>query len=214
MAMARASKKGKRPAKRGADIPRHKVFISFHVADVEFKDQFLKIIEGHAVDKSVHDDDIDDTNLKVARIRQIIRDEFIADATVTVVLVGANTWQRKHVDWEIGSSIKKTKHNDRCGLIGILLPSHPNNRAKSTKSNLLPPRLADNMRGDDPYAKLYRWPENPSAVEISEWIYEANLRRKGDPPDNGRIHYADNRSGNWSTGWQRGKGYPESFLLD
>ena len=59
-------------------------------------------------------------------IRQQIRDNFIRDATVTVVLIGPCTWQRKHVDWEIGSSLRKTKRNSRCGLLGILLPNHPN----------------------------------------------------------------------------------------
>ena len=198
-------------AKRKPRIPRHKVFVSFHVADLKYKDLFLKLIEGHAVDKSVHDDDIDDTNLKVARIRQIIRDEFIADATVTVVLIGTNTWQRKHVDWEIGSSIKKTKHNDRCGIVGILLPSHPNHRSTSIKSNLLPPRLTDNMQGDNPYAKLYKWPDDPSGIEIRKWIHEAFLRRKGVPPNNGRVHFGENQSGSWSTGWQQPKDYPERF---
>lgn len=201
-------------ARRRPKIPRHKVFVSFHEADIEYKNQFLRLIEGHAVDKSVHDDDIDDTNLKVARIRQIIRDEFIADATVTVVLVGTNTWQRKHVDWEIGSSIKKTNHNDRCGLVSILLPSHPNHRANSIKSNLLPPRLADNMRGDDPYAELYKWPGDPSPIEIRKWIHEAFLRRKGVPPNNGRAQYAENRTGSWSTGWQPSKNPPERFDFD
>ena len=186
--------------------------MSFHVADIEFKERFAKLLEGHAIDKSVHDDDIDDMNLKVARIRQIIRDDFIADATVTVVLVGKNTWQRKHVDWEIGSSIKKTKHNDRCGIVGILLPSHPNHRSRSIKSNLLPPRLADNMRGDNPYAKLYRWPENPSGIEIRNWIHEAYLRCKGTPPNNGRLHFGKNQSGSWSTGWQPSRDFPERFI--
>ena len=199
--------------KRKPTVPRHKVFVSFHVADIEYKNQFLKLIEGHAVDKSVHDDDIDDTNLKVARIRQIIRDEFIAEATVTVVLVGTNTWQRKHADWEISSSIKKTEHNDRCGIVGILLPSHPNHRSTSIKSNLLPPRLADNMRGNDPYAKLYKWPDDPTGIEIREWIHEAFLRRKCVQTDNGRIHFGENQSGGWSEGWQRPKDYPERFIF-
>ena len=77
------------------------------------------------VDKSVEDGDIDDDNLATETIRQKIRDDFIADATVTVVLIGPCSWQRKHVDWEIGSSLRDTKKNSRCGLLGILLPNHP-----------------------------------------------------------------------------------------
>lgn len=74
--------------------PKHKAFISFHhKKDVDYKghletewgDQF----DGF-VPNSVKDGDID-PSLPADRIRQIIRDDFIADATVTVVLVGEGT---------------------------------------------------------------------------------------------------------------------------
>ena len=81
------------------------------------------MMEYDIVERSVGDGDIED-NLRVETIRRRIRDEFIADATVTVVLIGPATWQRKHVDWEIGSSLRATRTNSRCGLLGILLPSH------------------------------------------------------------------------------------------
>ena len=100
---------------------RHKVFISYHHdEDQEYKERFVRMMEGNVVDKSVEDGDIDDQNMKTTTIRQKIRDEFIADATVTVVLIGHCTWQRKHVDWEIGSSLRKTKKNPRCGPVGYL----------------------------------------------------------------------------------------------
>ena len=97
----------------------------------------------HIVDKSVEDGDIG-SGLKTDTIRGRIRDEFIADATVTVVLVGRCTWQRKHVDWEIGSSLRDTTNNPRCGLLGIWLPAHPDYGSKQYRPRLLPPRLADN----------------------------------------------------------------------
>lgn len=82
--------------------PRHKVFISFHHEDQSYKDSFADLMENDIVDHSVDDGDIDDDNLSTETIRQKIRDDFIRDATVTVVLIGRCTWQRKHVDWEIG----------------------------------------------------------------------------------------------------------------
>lgn len=88
---------------------RDKVFISFHHEDQFYKDQFVEMMGDDIVDQSVEDGDIDDDNLSTETIRQKIRDEFIRDATVTVVLIGPCTWQRKHVDWEIGSSLRKTK---------------------------------------------------------------------------------------------------------
>ncbi len=200
-------------ARRRQRAPRHKIFVSFHDANMEEKDRFLNLIDGHAVDKSVHDDDIDDTNSRVARVRQRIRDDFIADATVTVVLIGTNTWQRKHVDWEIGASVSKTENNDRCGLLGILLPSHPNHNARSIRSSLLPPRLVDNLQGEDPYAKLYKLPDNPSALQLRQWIHDAYLRRRGHPPNNSRLPFGNNRSGGWATGWQPSNRIPERIYF-
>ena len=99
-------------------FPRRKVFISFYNDDQDYKDRFVQKARNVIVDKSVDTGRIDDTSLKVATIRQRIRDDYIRDATVTIVLIGPCTWQRKHVDWEIGSSLRKTKKNPRCGLLG------------------------------------------------------------------------------------------------
>ena len=64
--------------------PRHKVFISFHHADQVYKEHFSLMMGNDIVDESVGDGDIDDESLSTDRIRQIIRDDFIRDATVTV----------------------------------------------------------------------------------------------------------------------------------
>ena len=128
--------------------PRHKVFVSYHHDDQAYKDDFIRAMGGSFIDKSVDDGDIDDTNLATETIRQKIRDEFIADATVTLVLIGPCTWQRKHVDWEIGSSLRDTKNNPRCGLLGVLLPNHPYSQNRQCNPLLtprqIPRRLVDN----------------------------------------------------------------------
>ena len=104
---------------------RRKVFVSYyHQEDQEYKDRFIGMMSDHIVDKSVDTGDIIDRGLPVDETRRRIRDEYIADATVTVVLIGRCTWQRKHVDWEISASLSDTSHNDRCGLLGIRLPTH------------------------------------------------------------------------------------------
>ena len=87
---------------------RHKVFVSFHEKDRKYRKLFAEHMGADVVDKSVGDGDID-PELKVDTTRGKIRDEFIADATVAVVLVGRCTWQRKYVDWEIGSSLRDTR---------------------------------------------------------------------------------------------------------
>lgn len=191
---------------------RHKVFISFYHDDQTYKDLFVRMMEDDIVDKSVEDGDIDDANLKTDTIRQKIRDDFIADATVTVVLAGPCTWQRKHVDWEIGSSLRDTEKNPRCGLLGILLPNHPNYSTMQRNPRLIPPRLADNCTGSNPYAVVYKWPAinhwspawqvEQAARAIRGWIHKAFQRRKGPSPTNSYPQFKRNRSGNCSAGWQ------------
>ena len=179
--------------------PRHRVFISFHHEDQAHKDWFVRMMGDDIVDESVEDGDIDD-NIATDTIRQRIRDNFIRDATVTIVLIGSCTWQRKHVDWEIGSSLRATRLNSRCGMLGILLPNHPNAGASRYSLKLVPPRLADNVSGNDPYALVYNWSNN--ATEIRSWVHRAFERRSGTPPNNGRTQFRRNRSGSCGDGWR------------
>ena len=180
--------------------PRHKVFISFHHEDQAYKDWFIQMMGDDIVDESVGDGDIDDDNLATETIRQRIRDDFIRDATVTIVLIGPCTWQRKHVDWEIGSSLRATRLNSRCGLLGILLPNHPNAGAERFSLKLVPPRVADNVGGDDPYAVVHNW--SNATNDIRGWIHRAFDRRSGTAPDNSRRQYRYNGSGPCSDGWR------------
>ena len=175
-----------------AKTPRHRVFISFHEQDIKYKEKFVHMMGKRIVDRSVDTGNIDDTGRKTDTVRQKIRDEYIRDATVTIVLIGPCTWQRKHVDWEIGSSLRDTRLNSRCGLLGILLPNHPNYKTRRIDTHLIPPRLADNSKGDDPYARVYRWPEPWTPAKIGEWIDRAFLRRKGTPPTNKRDSFGRN----------------------
>ena len=73
------------------------------------------------IDKSVDTGDIDDS-LPDERIREIIRDGYLRDSTVTIVLVGEDTKRRKHVDWEIYSSMFDGKVNKKSGILVVNLP--------------------------------------------------------------------------------------------
>ena len=187
---------------------RHKVFVSYHHAnDQKYKNEFVRMMGDDIVDKSVEDGDIDDDNLATETVRQKIRDDFISDATVTIVLIGPCTWQRKHVDWEIGSSLRQTKKNPRCGLLGIMLPNHPDFNKKTYTPCLIPPRLADNCKGEAAYARIYDWPSQDCRLSqqatdrIRQWIHKAFKRRTGTPPDNRRDQFGRNRTGSCSDGW-------------
>ncbi len=103
----------------------HKVFISYHHEnDQMYKDALISWnnLARQFIDKSVDTGDIDD-NLSDERIRVKIRDEYLQDSTVTIVLVGTETKFRKHVDWEIYSSMYDGPVNKKSGIVVVLLPS-------------------------------------------------------------------------------------------
>ena len=188
------------------DIPKHKVFISYYQEDdEEYKRRLVKALDSKAIDKSVSPGDIHDESLPLDEIRRRIRNDHIADATVTIVLIGPCTWQRKHVDWEISASIVDRQNNQRCGLLGILLPTHPDFSKCPEDRNLrlIPPRLARNIGGDNPFTVIYDWPKNGLSRKVLPKIHTAFLRRKKSPwPDNSLTMFADNRRGDCQRGWQ------------
>ena len=188
------------------EVPRHKVFISyFHQDDQEYKNRLIQALESKSVDKSVSQGDIHDEGLPLDEIRRRIRDDHIADATVTIVLIGPCTWQRKHVDWEISASIIDRRNNLRCGLLGILLPTHPDfpKHPEERNPHLIPPRLANNIKGPDPFAVIYDWPNHGLSKKLLPKIHKAFLRRNKTPwPNDGRELFKNNRSGNCRKGWQ------------
>ncbi len=187
------------------ETPRHKVFISyFHEDDQKYKDRLVQALDDRSVDKSVSQGDVHDEGLRLDEIRRRIRDDHIADATVTIILIGPCTWQRKHVDWEISASLIHRPNNRRCGLLGLLLPTHPDHSkgAKERNPRLIPPRLARNIEGKSPFAAIYDWPRSGLAKKVLPKIHAAYLRRNKTPwPDDSLELFARNRSGECSNGW-------------
>jgi len=102
----------------------HKVFISHHHRnDQGYKEALVGFGEKFSifVDRSVDTGDIPD-DWTDERIRRAIGDEYLRDSTVSIVLVGRETRRRKHVDWEIHSSMYDGPVNKRSGIVVINLP--------------------------------------------------------------------------------------------
>ena len=168
--------------------------MSYHHANDQYYknlfDNLFSNIYDIMVSKSVQIGDID-SNLPTERIRQKIRDEYLRDSTVTVVLIGSETWKRKHVDWEIGSSIRQTEYSSRSGLLGIVLPTYPRKDLTKYDPYTIPPRLYDNVKSN--FAQIYNWNDNSFVVQ--KWIHDAFERRNKIIPDNSFPSFMNNRSG-------------------
>jgi hypothetical protein len=74
------------------------------------------------IDVSVNSGEIDDEHMTDEEIRVTVRDDYLSDSTVTIVLVGLETRFRKHVDWELFSSMWDGPVNKKSGIILVTLP--------------------------------------------------------------------------------------------
>lgn len=127
-----------------------RVFVSYHHGgDQNYYDAFSKtfcdtydIITDNSLERKVDSDDVD-------YVMRRIRENYITGSSCTIVLVGAETWGRKYVDWEIKSTLDK-QH----GLIGVQLPTL---LPGSSGTVSVPDRLNDNIHSK--FALWITWAE-------------------------------------------------------
>ena len=131
-----------------------KVFISFYNKDIEAKQKLLQLNNQHQifVEGSVDTGGItDDLTDETSRLK--IRDEYLRDSSVTIVLFGNETSRRKHVDWEIGSSMIDSIKSKKSGIIVIILDSliSENNSLIPTEKirKMVSPEMLESQWGKD-----------------------------------------------------------------
>ena len=160
-----------------------KCFISYHAEDKAEVDNFTSRFKGEFIlrGSDMDQDIIDSTDSDYVMRR--IREKFLADSTVTIVLVGECTWARRYVDWEVQASLRKPSIGSPNGLVAIQL--------NSTGTNL-PERVQTNVKSG--YAKFYKYPA--SSVDLNVIIEEAFRARTTlqDKIVNPRDKFSNNRS--------------------
>lgn len=156
------------------NIEKRKTFISYyHHDDQYYRDRFENLFGDLIISKSVDDGDID-SDVSTEYIKQLIQKDYLSDTTILVVLVGPKTKCRKHIDWEISGALDQKVGDHYAGLIGILLPEHPDyGPNKKYNPDNLPARLAANLKSG--YASLYDWTED--RVNVQNYIEAAFVRR-------------------------------------
>ena len=146
----------------------HKVFVSYHhQRDQLYKEALVEFGEQHSVfvDRSVDTNDIPD-EWTDQQIRREIRDKYLRDSTVTIVLVGGETSRRKHVDWEIHSSMYDGSVNRRSGIMVINLPevSGPVHCPHGDEEKGLYPDITSWMHVDGRAEYRRRYPYMPDRI--------------------------------------------------
>ncbi len=152
-------------------MPKRKVFISYHHDDQREVDEFIDRFsrrESIFIPKMLGSggmgtDLINSTN--PTYVMSQIRQRYLQDSTVTIVLVGSCTHSRRYVDWELKASLTQGTYTPN-GVMGIILPSQGGNAD-------LPSRLNDNWNEGNTncYAKYWIYPR--SSGELAGWIEDA-----------------------------------------
>lgn len=155
---------------------RRKVFVSYHHGgDQAYYDEFSKFF--HDQFEAVFDNSIvrrfDSDNVNY--VMQRIRDNHLTGTSCTIVLIGAQTHQRKYVDWEIKATLAK-QH----GLLGIVLPTHVLNPSGQI---VVPDRFLDNYTSG--YAVWTRWQD--LTIQGFTWLLETAIAKPKALIDNSRV---------------------------
>lgn len=155
---------------------RRKVFISYHEADTTAVEDFIKAFgpegEGVFTHKAVglfgQGDFVDSTDPKY--VMQRIREKYLEDSTVTIVLLGHCTHSRRYVDWELKASLTQPALGLPNGVMGIVLPS------LGAEAHL-PDRFQENWAQghNNCYATLWQYPT--SGAVLRTWIEDAYAAR-------------------------------------
>jgi MTH538 TIR-like domain (DUF1863) len=162
------------------NTPRRKCFISYHHADEAEVSSFVRtfdhgrnllIVRGLGTDMPGDVVNSTDTDYVMRRIREL----YIKDSTVTLVMLGKCTWARRYVDWEIQASLYQREGTHPNGLLAIKLPSFPANGSHPDRFNKN--LLTDENKKDwgDCYARHMSYPT--SEQQLVDEIEEAYGRR-------------------------------------
>ncbi len=150
---------------------RRTVFISHYKGDHDEVERFINNFKSVFIPKVLgandNDNFIDSTNTDY--VMNQIREKYLLDSTVTIVLIGKCTHSRRYVDWEIKSSLRQGSYTPN-GLLGILLPS-------AGDGAHLPPRFRDNWQTGkvNCYARYRYYPSTEE--QLRQWIEDAYLSR-------------------------------------
>lgn len=149
-------------------MTKRKVFVSYHHGgDQAYYNAFSRAFDStyETITDNSLERKVDSENVEYVMRR--IREGYITGSSCTVILVGAQTYTRKYVDWEIKATLDKDH-----GLIGVRLPTAVTG---SEGKVVVPGRLHDNIVSG--YAVWTSWEEiTGSADACRRHIEDANAR--------------------------------------
>lgn len=161
----------------------HKCFLSYNASDKAAVDDFVSKFSGSFIRRGIKmEDDIIDSN-NTDYVMRRIRELYLKDSTVTIVLIGKCTWARRFVDWEVQASLRNPEDGYPNGLVAIQLWD-------SYKT--LPNRVELNV--DSGYSKFYNYPSSSKSLEnIIDEAWDARFDKQN-LIENPRDRFSYNRT--------------------
>ncbi len=153
---------------------KRKVFVSYSHLDDSIVEGFVnswayrenvfipKVVGVRDTDNFINSDDTEYVMSK-------IRDNYVGDSSVTIVLIGACTHSRRYVDWEIKASLRQAADGLPNGLLAILL--------SGLNAAVLPERLRANWNAQDRSCYARYRPVPSTAEQLAGWIEDAYQAR-------------------------------------
>ena len=162
-----------------SDVIRRKVFISYFKGDKPWVDALVRdygqqgtgVFIPRVVGVKDEDDFVNSDNPDY--IISAIRERYIQDTSVTILIIGQCTHSRKYIDWEIKSSLRQPVKGMPNGLLGLAV-APPKDPFGNPIWHVLPERFSINYKDKRPdlsYAQYRTWPTN--AAELRKWIEES-----------------------------------------
>lgn len=161
------------------DLTRHTCFVSYHDADFSEVESFVRQFGSEFIFRCIGVSEQDGFigSLDEEYIKSRIREQILVDSTVTIVLIGSQTWHRRFCDWEIAASLVAVPSRPRNGMLAVPLPSMEN-RA------VLPERIRDNyVAGDDEESYVIYESYPPTADALRRGINRAHAARSDESRD-------------------------------
>lgn len=176
---------------------RRKCFISYHHADENEVHRFINTYDHlhnvfiyRGLGLGIASDIVD--SLDTDYVLREIRRRYLADSTVTIILVGRCTWARRYVDWEVQASLRHGETISPNGLIAIQLPSAANGASLPNRVSLNVMRNANNH--DTGFARYYTY---PTSTDVLANLIELAFQRRSTHAyliNNPRERFVNNRT--------------------
>ncbi len=153
--------------------PLSQIYLSYVHSDEGYAKRFAELLEPLSiVTNSIRDAEVNCHT-------EVDAESILSQCSLFVVLIGPKTRDSRWVDIEIALATRRRRAGLPGGLLGIILPEHPDHSMPYYEAENIPVRLHDRVRWE--YAVIRKWVDDP--VLLQSWMIDAERRRRHFRPE-------------------------------